>query len=230
MNPDWQSPCGTIQLYCGDCRDIISGLDLCESSALVTDPPYGIAFKSHGQRFAKAQAIAGDESIDVAEWVIEQTRDMQQMVFFSPYVPLQVKWRSVLVWSKGAHVGIGGDRETCWKRDAEFIGVRNNKPLRGKRDSCVLQFNAVLPPPSGHFCEKPEPLMAYLVGKLDAETILDPFMGSGATGVACVRLGRRFIGIESDVGHFEKARNRIMRSLGMETRNSDGTVQRLMSF
>jgi hypothetical protein len=55
----------------------------------------------------------------------------------------------VLVWTKGKHVGIGGDRQTCSKRDFELIGVRDNKPLNGGRDSSVLSYTAPSPPPSG---------------------------------------------------------------------------------
>ncbi len=61
----------------------------------------------------------------------------------------------------------------------------------------------------GHPTEKPLPLMQWCVGMVDGETILDPFMGSGTTGVACVKLGRKFIGIEIDEGYFNIACKRI---------------------
>lgn len=223
IKPDWQSDCGTVQLYYGDCAEILPHIG--KVDAVVTDPPYGISHKSNGQLFRDATPIYGDESTNIAEAILGDLEDCQQVVFFSPYQPLKFKWRSVLVWSKGAHVGIGGDRETCWKRDAELIGVRNNKPLNGQRDSCVLQFNAVLPPPSGHFCEKPLALMEYLVSKIDAESILDPFMGSGTTGVAAVRLGRKFIGIEKEPKYFAIAKRRIMDALGMPVADAAGLKQ-----
>jgi DNA modification methylase len=61
-----------------------------------------------------------------------------------------------------------------------------------------------------HPTQKPVALMQWCLGFLpDARTILDPFMGSGTTGVACVKLGRRFIGIEIDESYFEIACKRI---------------------
>ena len=116
-----------------------------------------------------------------------------------------------MVWNKGAHVGIGGDRETCWKRDFEMIGVRDNAPLNGKRDSAVLRFHALSPPPTGHVAEKPVDLLCYLIRKLSqpGDTILDPFMGSGTTGVACMKTGRNFIGIEIEEKYYQIATKRI---------------------
>lgn len=225
METKWESPCGRVVLYCGDCRDFLPALG--KDDAVVTDPPYGIAHKSHGSAFKGSTPIAGDESIDIAVDVLRSTADAQQVSFYSPFQSLPIKWRSILVWDKGDHVGIGGDRRTCWKRDFELIGIRNNKPLNGQRDSAVLHFPALLPPPSGHFCEKPLGLMGYLIGKINAELIADPFMGSGTTGVAAVRLGRRFWGAEHDEHHFATARARIMDALGMEV-SFNGVRQRKM--
>jgi DNA modification methylase len=62
---------------------------------------------------------------------------------------------------------------------------------------------------TGHPNQKPAELMTWLIGKLPAQTILDPFMGSGTTGVACVQTGRNFIGCEIDPAYFAIARKRI---------------------
>jgi DNA modification methylase len=66
-----------------------------------------------------------------------------------------------------------------------------------------------------HPCQKPLPLMAWLVNGLTApdHLVCDPFMGSGTTGVACIRTGRKFIGIEIDAGHFATARARLENEL-----------------
>lgn len=199
---------GDASLYLGDCLEILPTLK--KVDAVLTDPPYGIKHSSHGQLFKKAQPIAGDDSLDAANFVRVFARDLQLAccMFFSPYVPMS-GWRNVLAWSKGAHVGIGGDRETCWKRDFELIGVEGNGPLDGMRDSAVINIPALLPPPSGHFAEKPVRLIEYLITKIRADSILDPFMGSGTTGVACANLGRKFIGIEIDERYFEIACERI---------------------
>jgi site-specific DNA-methyltransferase (adenine-specific) len=199
---------GAATLYLADCLEILPNLP--KVDAVITDPPYGIRHKTNGQWFLQATPIRGDGDTTLIEKLDEWCGARAFVSFFSPYNPPPVQWRSVLVWAKGAHVGIGGDRETCWKRDAEMIGVKGNLPLNGARDSCVLRFNAVTPPPpSGHFCEKPVQLMEYLVSKLQETTILDPFMGSGTTGVACANLGRKFIGVEIEPKYFDIACTRI---------------------
>lgn len=196
---------GDATLYLGDCLEVLPHIG--KVDAVVTDPPYGISHQSHGQMFQRAAPITGDDSL-VAYEIVENVAPCL-LAFFSPFNPPPIRWRSVLQWDKGGHVGIGGDRETCWKRDHESIGVKGNAPLNGKRDSSVLRFPAVLPPPSGHFCEKPVSLMEYLVGKLSERIILDPFMGSGTTGVASANLGRKFIGIELEERYFDVACERI---------------------
>ena len=211
--PDWQSESGDIQLYCGDCLKLLPEMEPGSVDAVVTDPPYGIGHKSHGQLFKRADPIAGDADWSVAETVINWAARLGLPVvsFFSPYNPPDIAWRSVLVWSKGAHVGIGGDRETCWKRDFELIGVWGNRPLNGQRDSAVLAYPALLPPPTGHVAEKPVELLAYLVCKVTqpGDTAFDPYMGSGTTAVACVKLGRKCIGIEIEPKYFEIAVRRV---------------------
>lgn len=201
-------PCRLILADCMDVLPTLSGVD-----AVVTDPPYGIKHKSHGQLFVQSSPIAGDDTVELAQAVLEwsERRNCCIAAFYSPFVPLS-GFRNVLVWSKGEHVGIGGDRETCWKRDFELIGIARNKPLRGNRDSSILRFNAVLPPPSGHFCEKPVLLMEHLIWKLNPVSVCDPFMGSGSAGEACVRLGVDFIGIETDERWFEYSVKRIRRA------------------
>jgi site-specific DNA-methyltransferase (adenine-specific)/modification methylase len=65
----------------------------------------------------------------------------------------------------------------------------------------------------GHPTQKPLAVMRWTLGQFDAETVLDPFMGSGTTGVAAVKLGRKFVGVEIDEGYFEIARRRIAEAL-----------------
>jgi site-specific DNA-methyltransferase (adenine-specific) len=166
-------------------------------------------------RFVGSEEIKGDQDATTAAALIDDVlawcADRPTAIFFSPYVPLRGEWRNVLCWDKGGHVGIGGDRKTCWKRTFELIAVRNNLPLNGKRDSAVLQFPALSPPPSGHFCEKPLDLMRYLIDKLSqpGDTIIDPFMGSGTTIRAAADRGRKSIGIEIEEKWCEIAANRL---------------------
>lgn len=211
MTPYYQDEWTTI--YHGDCRTILE--DVGDVDLVLMDPPYGINHKSHGMIFAGADKIQGDQDADTAtgltDDVLEWCGGRPVAMFFSPYRPLSGKWRNILCWNKGAHVGIGGDRKTCWKRTIEMIAIRNNRPLNGKRDGAVLDFPALLPPPSGHFCEKPLALMSYLVKKLTqpGDTIIDPFMGSGSTLRAAKDIGRKAIGIELEEKWCEAAAKRL---------------------
>lgn len=207
---------GDATLYHGDCMDILPTLG--KVDAVVTDPPYGIAFKGHGQIFKGAGSIAGDDSLSLAEMtrVWARNRCAAVAMFYSPYRPLS-GWRTILCWDKGAHVGAGGDRATCWKRDFELIGIEGNGKLVGNRDSGVRRINALLPPPTGHFAEKPVALLGYLVRKLGVLSVVDPFMGSGTTGVACMNLGRKFIGIEIERKYFDIACERIEQAQRQQT-------------
>lgn len=196
---------GDATLYHGDCMDVLPTLG--KVDAVVTDPPYGIAHKTHGQRFVHAKPIAGDDSLEAYRW-LESLR-VPLVAFFSPYRWPGISWRSVLCWHKGEDTGAGGDAATCWKRDIELIGVVRNSKLNGFRDSALVRYRARMDHQTGHFAQKPVLLMEYLISKLRNSLITDPFMGSGTTGVACMNLGRKFIGIELERKYFDIACERI---------------------
>tara|TARA_Y100000782_G_scaffold83145_1_gene90078 strand:- start:258 stop:695 length:438 start_codon:yes stop_codon:yes gene_type:complete len=118
--------------------------------------------------------------------------------------------RSVLIWDKGGALGMGA-LDIPWKPDHEEIYVIG-KGFVGKRDSgSVLRCAPVQSTAKNgrvHPTQKPVMLLKKLCQKLPG-TILDPFMGSGSTGVACAQMGRRFVGIESEKAYFDIARKRI---------------------
>lgn len=185
-----------------DCLKFMRKLDPATVGAVVTDPPYGIKFDKHGQIFARSRKVANDHNLDLAKLIYAWCKDnaVPLVMFYSPFRPRPGKFRSVLVWNKGAHVGAGGDRATCWKRDFELIGVAFNRKLNGQRDSAVVGVNALSPPPTGHVCEKPVRLMEYLIQKVTdkGQLVFDPCCGSGSTGVAAIKCGRKFVGCEVD--------------------------------
>jgi DNA modification methylase len=116
----------------------------------------------------------------------------------------------VLVWDKGGALGMG-DLSIPWKPDHEEIYVMG-KGFVGSRDSgSVLRFPPVQSMAKNgrvHPTQKPVDLMIALCRKVPG-LILDPYMGSGTTGVACVKAGRSFVGIEVDAGYFDTACRRI---------------------
>jgi hypothetical protein len=115
--------------------------------------------------------------------------------------------------SSGTNPAFGmGDLRFPWKGSWELIYVKGNT-WRGRRDEGVLRGHIQVSWEShgrSHPHQKPVSLIEALLEKLpDGSLILDPFMGSGTTGVAALRLGHRFIGIELDLHHFTTACERI---------------------
>ena len=202
-----------IELHHGDCLDIMPTLQG-TVDAVITDPPYGIALENHGQfAWATDQVVTGDHSQELGQIILDwaENNDLCTATFASPRLPWPGNWRSLLVWDKGPAVGGGGDIKTCWKATWELIQIARNNPLNGNRDGSVIKVH--IGPNAYHYhpSQKPVRLLEYLIRKLTqpGDTILDPFMGSGTTGVACVRTGRHFIGIEKEREYFDVAERRI---------------------
>jgi site-specific DNA-methyltransferase (adenine-specific) len=197
--PDWQTSDGSIQLYCGDCLDILpklSGVD-----AVVTDPPYGIDFD---------YGVWKDTSDGYWEWwigVVEQMMDISETVVFThrtAAVRHLSEWTHLAVWHKPLALGFSINN---------FLGHWEPIFWYGKPNVAVCDvFSHNTQKPSNHPLPKPLGLMVDLVALTDG-VVLDPFMGSGTTGVACVRLGRKFIGIEIEPKYFDIAVKRIEQAI-----------------
>ena len=190
---------GDATLILGDCRDVLPTLG--KVDAVVTDPPYGIAHKwqggvGRGWRKAdeqKANRNTWDEAAPPAELlakVIGLSRDA--IIWGGNYFNLPPS-RCWLVWNKPERGFTLAEAELAWTN----------------RDSVVRVFDGPRSETDRvHPTQKPVALMAWCVEKTSG-TVLDPFMGSGTTGVACANLGRRFIGIEIEPEWFEHACRRI---------------------
>lgn len=207
---------GNAELWHGDCREVlplVSGFD-----AVITDPPYGISLENHGKADGRRRGddytIAGDTCQSAGLHVLEfaNKRGLPVLFFASPRKPWPGEWRNWLVWDKGGAVGGGGDVQTCWKQTWELIQVARNGPLKGARHESVIRWPVTPSDSVLHSCQKPVWLMEYLTNKLGSMFPVDPFMGSGSTGVACMRLGIRFIGIELERKYFDIACERIERA------------------
>ena len=115
---------------------------------------------------------------------------------------------ALLVWDKG-QIGMG--REFRKSHELILHGWRADTPVfaDGVGRADVLKYAPVRASDRKHAAEKPTGLFTDLLRVCGPGTVLDPFMGSGTTGVACVQTGRNFIGIEIDAGYCEIARKRI---------------------
>ena len=199
----------------GDCLDVLRTLEPGSVDAVVTDPPYGIkhsAGRTPHCSWYKRQ-INGDESTHLRDaivaWAAE--RDLPWVCFGSWKRPAPKGCRGVLVWDKGPAFGCG-DLSFPWKPSWELVYI-GGPGWKGKRDEGVLRGPCVISWESRgrvHPHQKPTWLIEALLRKLPkASTILDPFAGSGTTGVACLQTGRRFLGIELSADYCAIAEKRL---------------------
>lgn len=206
---------GNATLYLADCREVLAQLPPVD--LMLTDPPYGVRLANHDRggktRSDRDWSIANDDSQELGTWALEWAaeRNLPTFAFASPMKPWPGKWRQHLVWEKGEHVGGGGDPALCWKANWELLQVARNDALTGRRDGSVLRFQAQMADYKLHPTPKPVDLLTYILTKATRphQLVLDPFMGSGSTGVACTKIGRRFIGCEIDPEFFDAACKRI---------------------
>lgn len=192
---------GNATLYLGDCRDVLPTLG--KVDAVVTDPPYGLAT---GKR-----KCGGSKSL---EWG-EQDWDRE---ICQPAVDMSVAaGKQVILWG-GNYYDLPPSRcwlawDKCqpdaWYSTAHFELAWTNMDRNARRWR-MSQVEAYSGMDKAHPSQKPLRLMLWCLNLIpDAKTILDPFMGSGTTGVAAVQMGRDFIGIEREHKYFEIACKRI---------------------
>jgi len=207
---------GNATLYLGDCLEIlptIRQLKTWDGFCTVTDPPYGMKYTSGHSTdalWAAGHSITGDESTEVRDAVCRINYDRPMLIFGTWRVPRPLNTRMVLIWDKGGALGMG-DLSLPWKPDHEEIYVLGSGFVGTRDCGSVIRHPPVQSMAKNgrvHPTEKPVGLMLKLLKKT-AGVVLDPFMGSGTTGVACVNLGRKFIGIEIEPKYFDIACERI---------------------
>ena len=203
-----------VTLYHGDCLELTQWL---EADVLVTDPPYGMAFKSGRGGSFGVSSIAGDDNIQTRDAVIAQW-DRPALVFGRWSIPRPHGTRMVLTWEKGEHVGMG-DLSLPWKPNTEEIYVLGSG-FRGRRSTSVLKHLAIAGTVGQagagtrhHPTEKPVSLLEELIAKCPPGVIADPFAGSGSTLVAARNLGRKAIGVELEEKYCEIIANRLSQNI-----------------
>ena len=195
---------GGATLYLGDCLEILPTLG--KVDAVVTDPPYGIGWSTpaSSKRPKSGASIHGDNhQFDPSPW-LRWPCVLWGGNHFAGRLPDSAGW---LVWDK-RHNMPSNDQSDCELAFRNFGGSVRVFRKTWNGGGSLLAENG--PERMIHPAQKPVALLAWCLGFLpDARTILDPFMGSGTTGVACMQLGRRFIGIEIERRYFDIACERI---------------------
>jgi DNA modification methylase len=192
---------GGQRLILGDCLAVMPLLG--KVDAVVTDPPFGIGYsnatfggKGYGHRYEQKDWDAA--APDLTEIV---ALSVPTMIWGGNYFPLPPS-RGWLSWFKPDALRSFSDMELCW--------TSLSMPAKTFTYSARAVGYERLDAGFGHATQKPLPLMTWCLGFLPtAKTILDPFMGSGTTLVACQKLGRAGIGIEIDPDYFEIACRRV---------------------
>ena len=227
MKPYYQSE--RVTLYHGDCLAILPTLEAGSVDAVVTDPPYSSGgFNEMGKgggsigTTSKLKRIEGDTMstngyFSLMRRVLRSSEAVACYVFTDwrmwPHTTESVELsgfrvRGMLVWNKG-----WGGMGARWKSQHELIcwGTKVVSRMGAGHGNVITTSRSGN---ANHPTEKPIDLVETIVKNAersgaDGSSIIDPFMGSGTTGVACVKTGRRFIGIEIDEKYCEIAAKRI---------------------
>lgn len=192
-------------------------LEKIEADAVISDPPYGMDWNPTTTRFSggnnPAQRSAGrndyapvlhdDRAFDPSPWL-----DYPAVVLFGcNHYAARLPVGTTLVWLKRLDAGFGSflsDAELAWMKGGHGVYAKRDLSMNGETATRI------------HPTQKPVPLMAWVMERAkvpEGATVLDPYMGSGSTGIACLRTNRNFVGVEKDPNHFKAACARLEREI-----------------
>jgi DNA modification methylase len=195
---------GLATLYLGDCTELLGKIGPVD--AVITDPPYGIGASSGVGKYG-VRKWGGDKDLKwdsfAPQQVINDLLDLEvpTIIWGGNYFQLP-QHRCPLVWDKGA----GMRNRTFAECEVAYSNLDRNATVYCRDPLASGDYAG-----KEHPTQKPVALMNWCVELLPdgTNTILDPFMGSGSTGVSAVQKGRSFIGIEREPSYFQIACRRI---------------------
>lgn len=218
-----------VTLYLGDCREVLPTLG--KVDAVVTDPPYGIGLETKTSDFRGSRYFDGGQSLQASKLYEDDPALIRVLIRQVMPLALATSQRALvfsgpaMLWEYPEPASIGsvftpnGAGRTAWgfqcTHPVLFYGkdpyLQDGKGGRPNSHRDEQPNNEKI----DHPCPKPVAWMRWAVMRASrlSETILDPFMGSGTTGVAAVQLGRKFIGIEIEERYFTIACKRIEKAL-----------------
>lgn len=188
---------------------------------ILTDPPYGMNYRSN-RRYDKYNKMKNDACLDWLDGFIQECWRIlkpnstiylfcswHKVDVFKKAVENRFKIKNILIWEKN-NTSMGDLKGSyAPKYEMVIFAHKGRRVLNGFRHPDLI--TAKRTGNKLHPTQKPVELLELFVNSSSGvgETVFDPFMGSGSTGVACVNTGRDFIGIELDPGYFEIAKKRI---------------------
>ncbi|WP_127088319.1 DNA-methyltransferase [Aquabacter cavernae] len=229
---------GSATLYLADALDVLPTLEAGSFAGILTDPPYSSGGAFRGDRSAPTSAkYQSSQHRGIYPEFAGDTRDQRSyfawstlwlsraraltapggiVCTFSDWRQLPTTtdavqaagwvWRGVVPWDKTER---GRPQLGRYRAQAEYVvwGTNGARPLSGPTAPGV--FRMPIPQQKHHIAGKPVDLMEGLLGPMGGGPILDPFMGSGTVGVACVARGQDYVGIEMTEAYFEIACQRM---------------------
>ncbi len=227
--PTWASDNGQVQLWLGDCLEVLPTLAAGSVDAVVTDPPYGVGFTGKAGHYRNEPNAKRKDTYmlyaDTQEnWYATILPAIQQSIAVAPCSAFCMAGIRVFDMPSGGDLGgffmPNGCGRTRWGfqcfmhvvfygKDPYLVARKGSRP-NGKYGVYGNDSNKI-----EHPCAKPLAAMQWLVERVSfaGQCVLDPFFGSCTTGVACVQTGRRFLGCEIDPGYFEIGKRRIQDAL-----------------
>lgn len=210
-----------ISIKQGDCLELMKDIPDKSIDMILTDPPYGMNFQSH-RRKNIYEKIKNDENLEFLDNFFKECnrvlkKDSALYVFcswhnvdeFKKQFEKYFKLKNILVWVKNNHGS--GDLQASYAPKYEFIlyGNKGRRKFENGRKEDVLFYNKTKN--ELHPTQKPVDLLEFLINNssIENDNILDPFMRSGSTGVACQNTNRDFIGFELDEHYFQIAKERL---------------------
>ncbi len=224
----------SVELMCGDCLELMESIPTESVDLVLTDPPYrmnhttggtksiGMNGKWQGRIKAGNTVMGFDYDIKFSSWLPEVFRvlknsghcyifcnDKNVQELLNEATAAGFRESNILVWIKN-----NACPNRYYMKNCEFVIFLykgNAKPIRNMGDKAAMNCNNINGKGKHHPTEKPvELLECFIANSSDnGEIVLDPFMGSGSTGVACINTNRKFIGMELDPQYFEIAKKRI---------------------
>jgi site-specific DNA-methyltransferase (adenine-specific) len=214
----------TPKIYLGDSNEVLNEVEDKSIDLLLTDPPYGMDFKSGWNKKEKIKNDGLNETITLLDNVLEKTKNklkddahfylfgnIKYLEYIKPIISKHLNIKDILIWDRCV-IGMGDLNSYGNSYDIIYFGYNKVwKNLNGIRERNVLKYERVVPNEMQHPTEKPRELLEYLIKKSTSENeiVLDPFAGGGSTLLASSNTNRKSIGIELEKKYYDLIKQRI---------------------